>query len=156
MPLRTRNKNLDIISARMRPLEPDGTKPFSHLVTGMVLRAYAAHKTHRDSTEAKIAGELLLSNFFKKDNYPDRGNADYWLRFSYPFWFTDLISALDTLSKLGFSRNELQIAEGIQWFITNQRENGLWKLKALKNQKKFETDLWLDLSICRVLQRLYS
>lgn len=156
IPLRTRKKNLDIIATNTRTLEPDRTKPFSHLVTGMVLRAYAAHKTYRNSTEAKIAGELLLSNFFKKDNYPDRSNADYWLRFSYPFWFTDLISAMDTLSKLGFSRNEPQIAEGIQWFVSNQQENGLWKLKALKNQKKFDTDLWLDLSICRVLYRLWE
>lgn len=156
LPLRTRGKSLEAITAPGRPIEPDRTKPFSHLVTGIVLRAYASHKTHRKSAEARIAGELLLSRFFQRDNYADRSAADYWLRFSYPFWFTDLISAMDTLSTLGFTSENPQMAEGIRWFVDHQQKDGGWKLKALKNQKRFESSLWLDLSICRVLKSLYS
>ena len=156
IPLRTQNKKLDIIAMNSQTLEPDRSKPFSHLVTGVVLRAYAAHKTYRNSDEAKIAGKLLLSNFFKRDNYPDRSNPDFWLRFTYPFWFTDLISAMDSLSKLGFKKEESRIEEAVQWFITNQQVNGLWKLKTLKNQKKYDTDLWISLAICRILKRLYA
>lgn len=155
IPLRTLNKKLDIISMKTETLEPDRSRPFSHLVTGVVLRAYAAHETYHNSAEAKLAGKLLLSNFFKKDNYPDRGSLDFWLRFTYPFWFTDLISATDSVSKLGFSKEEPQIKKAIQWFANNQQSDGLWKLKTLKNEKKFETDLWLALAICRVLKRLY-
>lgn len=154
LPLRTRGESLNAITSTSRPLEPDRTKPFSHLVTGMVLRAYAAHPTHRKSATAKNAGELLLSRFFQRDSYPDRSASDYWLRFSYPFWFTDLISAMDTLSKLGFTGKDPQMAEGVQWFVEHQQRGGYWKLKALKNQEKFETSLWLDLSICRVLKGL--
>lgn len=156
LPLRTRDRNLEVISAKGRPLEPDRLRPFSHLVTGMVLRAYAAHPVHRRSSEAKTAAELLLSRFFEKDPYPDRSTSTYWLRFSYPFWFTDLISAMDSLSKLGFTVEERHMAQGAQWFIDHQSPDGLWRLKALKNLKKFESELWLDLAICRVLKRLYS
>jgi hypothetical protein len=101
------------------------SKRFSHLVTGIVLRAYAAHPIHRNSAETKEAGALLLSRLFKKDGYPDRGAPDYWLRFTYPFWFTDLISATDTLSKLGFTKSESQVQKGIKWFAANQQSNGL-------------------------------
>jgi len=125
-------------------------------VTGVVLRAYAAHTLYRNSYQAKDAGKLLLSNIFKKDNYTDRSNSDFWLRFTYPFWFTDLISATDSLSKLGFSTNEPQIEKALQWFVDNQHGNGLWRLKTLKNQQKYNTDLWISLSICRIFKQLLS
>ena len=155
IPLRTHNKKLDIISMDTKTLEPERSKPFSHLVTGIVLRAYAAHTIYRNSIEAKEAGKLLLSNLFKKDNYPDRGSPDFWLKFTFPFWFTDLISAMDTLSALRFSKDEPQIEEGTMWLATNQQNNGLWKLRILKNRRN-DTDLWLSLAICRILKRLHA
>jgi Squalene-hopene cyclase C-terminal domain/Prenyltransferase and squalene oxidase repeat len=154
LPLRTQNKKLDIIALNAQTLEPERSRPFSHLITGVVLRAYAVHPTYHHSVEAKLAGKLLLSHLFKKDNYPDRSSPGYWLRFTYPFWFTDLISATDSLSKLGFKKEEPEIAEAIQWFIAHQHNSGLWKLKTLKNQKKYHTDLWISLAICRILRRL--
>jgi len=153
IPLRTRGKKLDIISEKRNPLEPDRTKPFSHLVTGVVLRAYAAHPRLRHSKEARSAGKLLLASLFIRDSYPDRRAADYWLRFTFPFWFTDLLSALDSLTRLGFSVKEPQIERALQWFIDNQAPDGLWHLKVLKNAG-YDTDLWLSLSICRILKRL--
>ncbi|HUC90057.1 MAG TPA: hypothetical protein VMR45_04600 [Patescibacteria group bacterium] len=155
IPFRTHNQKLEIISTDAAALEPDKTKPFSHLVTGVVLRAYAADETYRQSAEAQTAGKLLLSRFFKKDSYTDRSSPDFWIRFTYPFWFTDIISATDSLSKLGFSKDEPQIAKAAQWLAGNQQSNGLWKLKTLKNDKKYNTDLWISLAICRVLKQLY-
>lgn len=154
LPLRTQKRKLDIIALNIPPLQPERSRPFSHLITGVVLRAYAAHPIYRQSVEAHLAGQLLLSHLFKKDNYPDRSNPEYWLRFTYPFWFTDLISATDSLSKLGFTKEEPGIAKAIEWFVAHQDRSGLWKLKTLKNQKKYNTDLWLSLAICRVLKRL--
>lgn len=94
---------------RSETLQPDRTKPFSHLVTGVVLRAFAAHSKYRQLGEAKAAGELLASRFFKKDAYPDRGTVDFWTRFSFPFWFTDVLSSLDSLSLLRFRMQNSQI-----------------------------------------------
>lgn len=156
IPLRTLNKKLDVITMGHETLEPDRSKPFSHLVTGVVLRAYAAHERYRHIQEAKEAGKLLLSHLFKKDAYPDRGSADYWYKFTFPFWFTDLISAMDSLSLLGFSKDEPQMAKAINWFIANQEKDGLWDLYTLKNKKYYETSLWLSLAICRIMKRLYN
>ncbi len=156
IPFRTLKKNLNAITAETNTLQPNKTQPFSHMVTGVVLRAYAAHDEYRITTEAKIAGRLLLSNFFKKDNYPDRASSDFWLKFTFPFWFTDLISALDSLSMLGFKKNEPQIEIAIQWLLSQQQENGIWKLKTLKNKHDYQTELWLSLAICRIVKRLYT
>src|SRR5581483_5187676 len=67
IPLRTRDRKLDIIAMEEPTLQPDKSQPLSHLVTGVVLRAYAAHPVYRNSAEAQKAGELLLSRLFKKD-----------------------------------------------------------------------------------------
>lgn len=155
IPLRTCGRKLDVIAMKMAPIEPNRSKPFSHMVTGVVLRAYAAHPKYRSSKVAKEASALLLANLFKKDNYPDRQSPDYWLRFTYPFWFTDLISATDSLSKLDYAIREPQIKKAAQWFVDNQNKSGLWQLKTLKNKQYFGTELWLSLAICRILQRLY-
>ncbi|MDP4219143.1 MAG: hypothetical protein Q8896_01775 [Bacteroidota bacterium] len=155
IPMRTLNKKLVAILKEPRTLEPDRSKPFSHMVTGMVLRAYAAHPQHRKSREAQEAGKLLLSNLFKKDHYPDRSSAALWLRFSFPFWFTDLISATDSLSLLGFSTKEPEMIKAIDWFVSKQSRNGLWQLSTLRN-KKYESELWVSLATCRIVKRLYS
>lgn len=154
IPLRTWGKKLDIIAMESPTLEPDKSKPFSHLITGVVLRAYAAHPKYRKSPEAQAAGKLLAARLFKRDKYPDRSAADFWLRFTYPFWFTDLISALDSLSQLGFSKDDPQIQSALNWFIAQQQPSGLWQLKTLKNQGKFNNDLWLSLAICRIFKQL--
>ena len=153
IPLRTRQRKLDIIVMEENAIEPDMEKPFSHMVTGVVLRCFAAHPEYRLMDEAKTAGKLLLSDLFKKDNYPERGTPEYWLKFTFPFWFTDLLSAMDTLSFIGFSGKEPQIKKALDWFIDSQQRDGLWKLKMLKKET---TPYWLTLSICRVMQRFYN
>ena len=126
------------------------------MVTGVVLRAFAAHPKYRGSKEARQAGRLLHSNLFKRDNYPDRAAPEYWLRFSFPFWFTDLISALDSLSLLGFSKTEPNIEKALTWFIENQQENGLWELKITMGRNRDILQLWLALAICKIFKRFYN
>ncbi len=156
IPFRTRGYNLDVISSHSKTIQPDRSKPFSAMVTGVVLRAFAAHPRHRKSVDAHRAGELLLSRLFSKDAYPDRAGAEYWLRFSFPFWFTDLISALDSLSLLGFSEHEPHIAKALDWFVDAQQKNGQWELKILKGREKETLQAWLALAICRIFKRFSS
>lgn len=156
IPFRTRDRNIQAIAPSEATIEPDVSKPFSHTITGVVLRAFSAHPTYRHSREARQAGELLVSSLFKRDKYPDRAGAEYWLRFSFPFWFTDLISAMDSLSQLGFSEHEPQIDKALKWFTTNQRKGGLWELKILKGSNKDVLKLWLALAICRIFKRFYD
>jgi hypothetical protein len=157
IPLRTRKIKMDTASLTADTAETDKNMPFSHMVTGVVLRAFAAHPHYRKSGEARKAAELLASRLFMKDNYPtDRGAVEYWFKFTYPFWFTDLISALDSLSCLGFSPAQQQIHGALDWFRENQQPDGGWKLKALKQASDSDTDLWLNLAVCRIFKRFYG
>jgi hypothetical protein len=139
---------------KREPIQPDKSKPFSHLVTGIVLRAFAAHPEHRNAIEAKRAGELLKSRFFQPDKYPDRKAPSFWTKFTYPFWFTDLLSSLDSLSLLGFTEEDPQVNGALKWFMNRQQENGLWKVSMLKSGGDKNLNLWVSLAICRVLKRL--
>lgn len=149
---RTRNVKINDFLFSSETLEPDRTKPFSHLVTGVVLRVFASHPKYRQLAQAKAAGTLLSSRFFKKDLYPDRGTVDYWTRFSFPFWFTDLMSSLDSLSLMEFKMDESQIKKAVDWLINVQNENGLWNLRLVRGKDK-DLNLWMGLAICRVFKR---
>ncbi len=159
IPMRTLSGKdyLTLIQAMKRktPVEPDRSKPFSHLVTGVVLRAFAAHPKYREVSAAKHAGKLLKSRFFQSDKYPDRKAPSFWTSFAYPFWFTDLLSSLDLLSLLGFTRQDPNIDKALEWFVDRQQENGLWTLRMLKTGRK-NLNLWIDLAICRVFKRFYE
>ncbi|MFX1450547.1 MAG: hypothetical protein ACFFCM_06880, partial [Promethearchaeota archaeon] len=153
-PLRTIGaKYLDVVSSP--PIKPDPSKPFSHLITGIVLRAFAAHPDYRKSKEAISAANLLKIRFFKPDKYVDRRDKNYWTRFSFPFWFTDLLSALDSLSLMQFSNQDKEIKKALEWFINNQKENGSWELKLLKDKDK-SLNHWICLAICRIFRRFYT
>lgn len=134
------------------PVRPNRSKPSSHMVTGVVLRALAASKRYRHNDEVRAAGYWLATRFFHSDRYPDRRTADYWTRFTYPFWFTDLISSLDSLSAIGVPADRPPVARAIEWFRERQREDGSWRLTYLKNIGK-DVDLWVHFALCRALKR---
>ncbi len=157
LPLRTVGRKLVWSSTLQSELiQPDKSKPFSHLITGMVLRAFAAHPRYRSSREARIAGELLASRFFKPDKYPDRSALSFWTSFSYPFWFTDLLSSLDSLSQIGLGKEDDQIQRALKWFIAQQKRSGLWELKLRIMARVQEPNSWTTLAICRVFKRFYD
>ena len=155
-PVRTHGVKFEEVWDKPEPLQPVREKPFSHLMTGTVLRAFAAHPKHRKDNEAQAAGELLASRFFKSDKYSDRRTPNYWTGFSFPFWFTDLLSALDSLSLIGFTSDNPQIQQALRWFIDKQKESGEWNLKMLRGGNWALQKLWLTLGICRVFKRFYE
>jgi hypothetical protein len=134
------------------PIQSDRSKPSSHWCTGIVLRAFAAHEKYRAAPEARAAGELLKSRFFKADPYPDRKAAYFWGKIRYPFWWTDVLSALDSLRWLGFSGDDLDIQQGLEWLIADQEANGQWEARYLSGGDK-DIHLWTTLHVCRVLRR---
>lgn len=144
------------------PVEPDRSKPFSHNATGMVLRAFAVHPVWWASEEARTAAHLLKSRFFLPDVYTSYQAASYWVRFQFPFWWNNLVAALDTISRIGFSKDDEQVAKGLNWFVDHQEENGLWKLTYAKPVEEKQTNkadtmkLWVSLSICRIFKRFFG
>lgn len=139
-------------------IEPDRSKPFSHNWTDMALRAFAVHPEYRCSDEAQHAARLLKSRFFKPDAYSSYRDPGYWVRFL--FWWPNLVTSLDSLSRMGFSRDDPDISRAVDWFVEHQRPDGLWSTsyKAGDSVKDTpvtrERELWLTLEICRILKRL--
>lgn len=155
LPFRTQGYGIDVTYRYPETIQPDRTQPFSHMVTGVVLRAFASHPHYRNTPEAMRAGELLASRLFERDSYPDRRAPTYWLQFTFPFCYTDLVSALDSLTLLGFSADEPRIGRAVQWLIDHQSNSGLWELKITAGGHPNVTRLWLTLAICKLFQRLY-
>lgn len=119
----------------------------------MVLRAFAAHPGLRKSAEARQAGELLAARLYKRDSYGDRGDAGYWERVSFPFWFTDIVSALDSLSRLGFGADAPTIRAALVRLRKIQRADGTFGLKLMKGKDR-DLPWWICLAVCRSVKTL--
>ena len=108
------------------PVPPDRSRPHAHLATGMVLRAFAAHPDYRRRPEVITAGERLKERLFQADKYNDRKAPSYWLKFQFPFWWPSLVTALDSLSWLGFDRHDRTSPAAWTGYAENQSADGLW------------------------------
>ncbi len=126
------------------PVEPDRTKPFSHNWTGMVLRAFAAHPIYRHSEDARLAADLLKYRFFQPDAYTSLKDAHYWIRFEYPFWWNNLVSAMDIMVKIGVAANDPQMEKAIDWLVEHQQPDGLWKVNYYSTAPEKSTPQTLD------------
>jgi len=150
---------LDMTSKYAEPLEPDRLKPFSHNWTDMVLRAFAVHPKYCCCKEAKAAADLLKSSFFEQDYYTSYKDSGYWVRFY--FWWPNLVTALELLPLMGYSKDDPDVCRGLNWLIENQAKDGLWNLSYVKGAKESssvkveENRLWLSLRIARVFKRFF-
>ncbi len=139
-----------------RPVLPERSRPHAHLATGMALRAFAVHPDYRKRPEIVAAGHCLKTRFFEADTYNDRRAASYWFKFQFPFWWTNLVSTLDTLCYLDLSKEDTDIARGLSWFVAHQNKDGLWSTGYDKGKKSEANRHWVGLAICRVLSRYYG
>jgi len=137
--------------SKKKPFKPDRSKPFSHFITGMVLRALAESTTWRRSKECHKAGDLVLSRFFQEDRYQDRRLASHWEELTYPFWTTNILSSLDSLSKIGFPADHPTISQSLNWLLAKQDQLGYWESDAAK--ATFEDHLWMTFAVLRVFRR---
>ena len=151
----------DLTSKYALPLDPDRSKPFSHNATDMVLRGFAVHPKYRRCEEALKAADLLKSRFFLPDSYTSYKAASYWVRFY--FWWPNIVTALDSLSLMGYSRDDPDIEKALNWLVENQLPDGLWKMDYAEgkedafvtNEKTKERRLWLALTIARIFKKFY-
>lgn len=149
---RTQGRNLDAIYDKSLS-KLDKTKSFSHLITGVVLRAFAAHDTYRQSQEARQATKLLVGRFFTKDVYPDKNRVDDWTRFSFPFWQTDILSSLDIVGIISPELAEdVKIEDAKEWFIEHQQPDGLFTGHLLRD-RFHDLQLWYSFAVCRAFSR---
>jgi hypothetical protein len=137
------------------PVQPDSGQPHAHLATGMVLRAFAAHPRYRREHEVQKAGKALAGRFFKPDKYNDRKAKAYWFKFQFPFWWSNLLTALDSLSLINFDRSDEDIQAALAWFSENQEPDGLWPTGYGVGRKAESNRRWVGLAVCRMLKRWY-
>lgn len=138
------------------PIPPDKSLPFCHWVTGIVLRALSQHSDYRDHPSAKKAGNLLAKRFFKEDQYSARSAKEYWTKYSYPFWWTDLISVLDTLSIMDYSNENPDISRALDYFRQTQNKEGSWDFYILKGKSFPNLHWWLHYHLCLIFKRFFS
>jgi hypothetical protein len=137
-------------------LAPDRSLPSSHLATDMALRPFAAHPAFRTRPEVLSAARLLKGRLLQPDKYNDRRGAHYWLKLQFPFWWHSLVASLDSLSQLGFDKDDDDIGRGLLWFLENQDDNGLWPTRYGKGREAQRMYRWVGLAICRVLKRFFD
>lgn len=152
LPLRTRGRNLDALD-EPNTIPADPARPFSHLITGVVLRAYAAHPRHRAGPTATKAAELLAGRFFEPDAYPDKGRVADWTEFCFPFWMTDLVSALDAISLIRPDFRSEKTDRARDWLSGRQEPTGLFTGHLLRD-RFHDLPLWFSLAVCRVFSRM--
>jgi hypothetical protein len=159
-------------------------RPSSHLVTGMVLRAFAASTEHIASREARRAVELLATRVLQPDRYEDRKSPSYWQVLAEPRFYTDVLDALDTVTAIGLGKENSGVRTAEAYLRTRQGADGLWvpgaapkagrggagtRFAAPKGQDKgqdsgspnsrereklIETALWITLRVLVVLRRI--
>ncbi|MCG5053640.1 MAG: hypothetical protein KA712_11820 [Myxococcales bacterium] len=135
-------------------------RPSSHLITGMVLRAFAASKKRRSSREARRAAELLATRFLQPDRYPDRKASSHWEEITEPRQYVDVADALDSVTSIGLGKENSGVRTAEAYLRGRQAEDGFWyagpsgKLSAEEAEKERETSLWLTLRVLVMLRRI--
>jgi hypothetical protein len=145
-------------------------RPSSHLVTGMVLRAFASSTARRASREARRAAELLATRFLQPDRYPDRKAPSFWELLTEPRFYTDVLDALDTVTAIGLGKENSGVRTAEAYLRSRQFSDGLWypgppptkpdgvtapvRGKPARDSKDTEAAIWLTLRVLVVLRRI--
>lgn len=154
IPLRTGRRLTFNAAMRIHTaIAPDRAKPSSHLVSGIVLRALAAHPRFRRRAETKRAAAFLATRFFMPDPYPDRKAASYWTKLAFPFRWTDLVSSLDAIALTGRGAEDSHVADALAWLARHQGRDGLWRSGYPKTRDPL-VDHWVTFAVARVFRRL--
>lgn len=151
---RTQGGNLGAFDLE-ETIEPDKSKPSSAMVTGVVLRALSVHPEYRDRPETKVAAQIVAESIFTPDKYADRKTVEYWTRFGFPFVYTDIVSALDSLSRIGGFNDHPKVVEALEWLESRRTEDGLFDLRTTRGSKQAQK-LWMSLAICKIYKRLFT
>jgi hypothetical protein len=154
IPMLTVHGRWDQASLSRPALAPIHERPHSHMVTGIVLRAFAAHPQRRRSAAARRAAPLLASRLFARDAYPGRDTPDFWTHCVFPFWFTDIVSALDSLTLLGIGQEHPKVRQAFDWLAASQKPDGLLHVRPVHGRAGEAGLRWVTLAACRALRRV--
>jgi hypothetical protein len=98
---------------------------------------------------------MLAARFFEPDAYPDKGRVSDWTEFCFPFWMTDLVSALDAISIIRPGLRTEKTNQARDWLSAHQEPSGLFTGHLLRD-RFHDLQLWFSLAVCRVFARMPS
>jgi hypothetical protein len=156
IPLRTRGYTFHQAALLDEPLSPDRGKPFSHLVTGMVLRALVADPDRRSEPMTRQAAGLLASRLLRADVYPDRRDPEYWAKLAFPFHWTDAVAALDAIALAGLPAEVPEIRQALSWLAELQQPDGSWPIGYPTPRDRELRRAWASFAAARVFRRFYE
>ena len=148
-------RSSDSVMQLPHPLAPARSRPFSHLVTGIVVRAFAAHPRHRTLPRDTRRLRATATRFFQPDRYPDRRAASYWEKLRYPFRWTDIVSALDAITLVGARHDEPALAGALAW-LTDRQSATSSGAPATKKAHDPHIHEWVSFAIARVFRRIHD
>jgi hypothetical protein len=88
--------------------------------------------------------------------------GDLWTILEYPYFGYGVISALDTLARLGYTLEQPKVAMAMEYLLSRQLPNGTWPLDQSASRPPFEVgrpgepNKWLTLDTLRVIKSLYD
>jgi hypothetical protein len=136
-------------------------RPSSHLITGMVLRAFAASKSRRISREPRRAAELIATRFLQPDRYEDRKPASHWEEIAEPRFWVDVLGALDSVTAIGLGKENSGVRTAEAYVRSRQAEDGFWYpgspdkgSKTAAGDRDKASALWLTLRVLLTLRRI--
>jgi hypothetical protein len=106
---------------------------------------------------AAVVCELLLEP--RMSRYHVKNS---WTNLEYPHFDYDLVSALDTLARLGYTAQQPKIAAALEYLLSRQLPTGAWPLDVITYGSPLDAGQpgaphkWLTLDALRAIKLLYS
>ena len=88
--------------------------------------------------------------------------GDLWTILEYPYFGYGVISALDTLARLGYTLEQPKVAVAMEYLLSRQLPNGTWPLDQSAPRPPFDVgqagapNKWLTLDALRVIKLLHG
>ncbi len=105
---------------------------------------------------------MLKHHIYKRSHNLSKVSKPGWLRLGFPLMYqTDVLEILGILTSLGCKDPRMQ--EAIDWVLSKQDENGMWKLENTFNgrfqtsiERKGDRSKWITLNALRALKNFYG
>jgi hypothetical protein len=95
--------------------------------TMMVVRGLARSSKYRRRPELRTGADFFLDRFFKKNWHEAYYHTEAnWTRLRYPPFPGDGLSALYTLSILGYGPSDKRMEKPIRWLLDTRHSDGFW------------------------------
>lgn len=128
----------------------------AHSIAGIIIRPFGQHPYYSKHPTAIKSANFLISRFFKPDIYSSRQSASYWTKYTFPYWWADLIGILDAISLMPISLNTPGLSHAINYYKQHQKPDGTWNFSKLATKKISDVDYWLVFTLCRIFKRFYE